>query len=191
MKLLQDLDPNKSSGPDDIPAKILKIAAEELAPALTNIFQCSLDTGKLPESWLQANITPIFKKGDRNTASNYRPVSLTSICCKTLEHIIHSNIMRHFSTHNILTDKQHGFRRKHSCESQLILTTQDLAKSLDSKSQVDMAIMDFSKAFDVVPHNRLLSKLQHCGIQNKTLTWISAFLKHRTQRVLVIGEISP
>ena len=189
-KLLENLDPNKSSGPDEIPAKILKLAAKELAPALTKIFQSSLDTGKLPDSWLQANITPLFKKGDRHLASNYRPVSLTSICCKTLEHIIHSNIMKHFSKHNILTDRQHGFRRGHSCETQLILTAHDLAKSLDSKSQVDMAIMDFSKAFDVVPHNRLLSKLKHHGIQNKTLVWISAFLQNRTQRVLVSGDKS-
>ena len=109
---------------------------------------------------------------------------------KLLEHIIHSNIMKHFNKHSILTDKQHGFRQKHSGESQLILTVNDLAKSLDNKSQVDMIIMDFSKAFDVVPHNRLLSKLHRYGLHGTTLTWISGFLKHRTQRVVVSGEKS-
>jgi len=141
-------------------------------------------------SWLRANITPIFKAGDRTLASNYRPVSLTSICSKILEHIIHSNIMGHLNNHSILTDKQHGFRRGHSCESQLILTVQDLASSLDKKSQIDMIIMDFSKAFDVVPHNRLINKLQRYGIQNTTLVWIRNFLKHRSQRVVVSGEKS-
>jgi len=166
------------------------LAAEELAPALSVIFQKSIDTGDLPKSWLKANISPIFKKGDRTLASNYRPVSLTSICCKTLEHIIHSNIMKHFDQFSILTDKQHGFRRKHSTESQLILTTNDIAKSLNNKSQVDMIIMDFSKAFDVVSHNRLLNKLKWYGINNKTHAWISSFLRGRVQRVVVGGEHS-
>lgn len=84
VKLLKELNPNKASGPDGIPAHILKLAAEEVAPALCSIFQKSLDTGVLPSSWLCANISPVFKKGDRSLASNYRPVSLTSICCKSL-----------------------------------------------------------------------------------------------------------
>ena len=89
-KLLHDLNPNKASGPDNISARILKLAAEEIAPALSIIFQKSLDTGEIPLSWLRANITPLFKKGERTCASNYRPVSLTCICSKLLEHIIYS-----------------------------------------------------------------------------------------------------
>jgi hypothetical protein len=189
-KLLLDLNPHKASGPDDIPAQILKIAAEEIAPALSYIFQRSLDTGSVPSSWLCANISPIFKKGDRSDASNYRPVSLTSICSKILEHIIHSQIMNHFDKFSILTNKQHGFRAKHSCEAQLILTVNDLALSLNNKSQTDMVIMDFAKAFDTVPHNRLLLKLNRYGIRNKTHAWITSFLKSRKQRVVVGGEHS-
>ena len=136
-----------------------------------------------------SKITPIFKKGDRSLASNYRPISLTSICCKILEHIAYSNIMNHFDRHVILTDRQHGFRSKHSTESQLILTTRNLTNSLNNKSQTDMIIMDFSKAFDTVPYNRLLNKLNIYGIHNKTHTWISNFLKFREQRV-VVGEHS-
>ena len=98
--------------------------------------------------------------------------------------------MNHFDSHSILSDKQHGFRSKHSCESQLIMTVNDLALSLDNRSQTDMIIMDFSKAFDSVPHNRLLLKLNHFGIQNNLLVWISNFLKHREQRVVVGGEHS-
>ena len=174
---------------DEIPARLLKLAAEELAPALSLIFQRSLDSGEVPKSWPQSNITPLFKKGDRTIASNYRPVSLTSICSKLLENIIHSNIMKHFQqTFN--THWQTVNCQKHSCESQLILTGKDLAKSLDIKSQVDMIIMDFSKAFDVVPHNRHISKLQWYGLHGTTLTWISGVLMDRTQRVVVSGEKS-
>ena len=189
-KLLSDLNPHKATGPDGIPARILKVAAEEIAPALSIIFQKSLETGEIPSSWLRANVSPIFKKGNRTDASNYRPVSLTAITSKVLEHIIHSHIMYHFDSHSILSDKQHGFRSKHSCESQLIMTVNDLALSLDNRSQTDMIIMDFSKAFDSVPHNRLLLKLNHFGIQNNLLVWISNFLKHREQRVVVGGEHS-
>ena len=115
---------------------ILKIAANELAPALRIIFQGSVTTGKLPLSWLQANITQIFKKGDRTLPSNYCPISLISICCKLLEHIIYSNIMNHLDQHSVLSDKQHGFRSKHSTETQLILAPHDLSISLNNKSQV-------------------------------------------------------
>ena len=95
-KLLRDINPNKASWPDEIPARILKLAAEEIAPALSVIFQRSLDSGEIPSPWLRANITPLFKQGERTDASNYRPVSLTCICSKLLEHIIHANVMDHF-----------------------------------------------------------------------------------------------
>ena len=98
--------------------------------------------------------------------------------------------MNHFDCHSVLQDRQHGFRSKHSTESQLIITTQDLAQSLNNKLQVDMIIMDFSKAFDTVPHNRLLNKLNRYGIRNKTYNWISNFLKYRKQSVVIGGEHS-
>ena len=102
-------------------------------PALSVIFQRSLDFGEIPSPWLRANITPLFKKGERTDISNYHPVSLTcTICSKLLEHIIHASVMDHFDKYSILTDKQHGFRSKNSCENQLMLTVHDLAKSLDS-----------------------------------------------------------
>ena len=101
--------------------------------------------------WLCANITPIFKKGDRTQPANYRSVNLTSVCCKTLEHILHTNVMSHLDDHNILCPQRHGFRKGHSCETQLIGTIQDVAADLDNKKQTDMIIMDFAK----VPHSRL------------------------------------
>ena len=143
-----------------------------------------------PEDWKTANVAPIFKKGDRGLASNYRPVSLTCISCKVLEHIIVSQMRDHMDQHNILVDCQHGFRSRHSCESQLIITAHDLASSLNQKHQTDMSILDFSKAFDRVPHTRLKAKLDHYGIRGNTLKWISSFLDGRTQKVMVDGSIS-
>ena len=186
-KLLGNINPKKACGPDGIPCIVLKELALELAPVLTALFEQSIVSGSLPEDWLKAYINPIFKKGNQNMAENYRPVSLTCVCSKLLEHIICTHIWEHLDQHNIITDKQHGFRRRHSCESQLIITTQDLFQLRDSNVQVDMAILDFSKAFDTVPHDKLLFKLDHYGIKGPILTWISAFLKHRDQCVVVDG----
>jgi len=166
----------------------LKLCASELAPAIVRVFQTSLDSGTVPSDWKKALITPLFKKGERNVASNYRPVSLTSVVSKILEHIVHSSIMRHLDHHNILTDCQHGFRSRRSCESQLISTIQGIAEKLKSgKYQIDVILLDFAKAFDKVPHKRLLHKLCHYGVRGKTLQWITSFLSSRTQQVLVEG----
>ena len=166
-QLLKGLNIHKATGPDAIPTSFLHDYAE-LAPIMTFIFQLSLYTGNIPVDWREANMVALFKKGDRYQASNYIPVSLTSVSCKILEHVIHSQIMDHFDRWNILTDKQHGFRSRISCESQLIITIDALAKSLAKEEQVDVILLDFSKAFDKVPHHRLLHKLDYYGVRGNT-----------------------
>ena len=153
-------------------------------------FTQSLDTGELPRDWSLANVAPIFKKGNRVLAENYRPVSLTCITCKLFEHIVCRHILDHVEDHKILTNLQHGFRSGRSCETQLITTTHDLLSSFNSKSQIGVAILDFSKAFDTVPHAGLLGKLEHYGIDSKILLWIANFLNNRKQRVVVDGSFS-
>ena len=189
-KLLHTIKPNKASGPDSIPCRVLKEAASELAPALADIFNSSLSVGTLPDDWKTAHVAPAFKKGNTNAAENYRPISLTCVCCKLLEHIICHHIRAHLDNHNILSIFQHGFRSGHSCDSQLLSTVHDLMSIFDRKKQVDVAVLDFSKAFDVVPHQRLLGKLRHCGVNGRALEWIADFLSGRTQRVVVDGAYS-
>ena len=148
-------------------------------------------TGDLPVDWTRANVAPIFKKGSKLQAVNYRPVSLTCITCKLFEHIICRHVLDHLEQHKILTDLQHGFRSGRSCETQLITTFQDIAEMYDKKgSQIDIAVLDFSKAFDTVPHDGLLSKLKHYGIDKNIWQWISNFLKKRKQCVVVDGVSS-
>ena len=189
-KLLKNVNPSKAMGPDGIPNTVLKTCAEELAPSISAIFQKSIDTGTLPEDWLSANIAPVFKKGDVHAAENYRPVSLTCVSCKLLEHIICKHILKHLEKHKILTNLNHGFRSGYSCTTQLLVTTEDLLKSFDSGIQLDMAILDFSKAFDTVPHNKLLAKLNSFGIDGNLNKWLAAFLQKRSMRVVVEGEHS-
>ena len=113
-KLLQNLKVNKASGPDRIPNRVLKELSEELAPILTLIFNQSLTTGTIPCDWGNALITPVFKKGNVHSAANYRPVSLTCVVCKLLEHIVCSNILKFLEAESLLTPLQHGFRMNHS-----------------------------------------------------------------------------
>jgi len=189
-KLLNGLSPNKASGPDEISPRLLKELHTQVAPILTYIYQLSLDTGIVPDDWKHAVISPVYKKGDKSKASNYRPISLTCIASKILEHILVSNIMSHFDANTILSPKQHGFRSKHSCETQLIGFSQEIADSLDQGQQTDVIVMDFSKAFDKVDHHKLVHKLKCLGVESKVTSWIQSFLRNRSQQVLVEGKCS-
>ena len=157
---------------------------------LASFFQASLKQGTIPIDWTTANVVPIFKKGDRLQPINYRPISLTSITCKMLEHIITSNIMQHLDSHNILHDAQHGFRKHRSTETQLIQLIDNLAHNIDNRIQTDAILLDFQKAFDKVPHHRLLYKLKYYGISPQALNWVHSFLTNRTQQVLLEGNMS-
>ena len=99
--------------------------------------------------------------------------------------------MAHLEDYGYLNDKQHGFRKGRSCETQLALAVNDIARVLDDKGQVDVIIMDFSKAFDTVPHERLLAKLKHAGVRNSLHNWVKNFLTKRTQKVTLDGVSSP
>ena len=189
-KLLQNLDPSKSQGPDKIPSKLLKLMASEIAPCLSLVFVASLHQGVVPQDWKLALVTPLFKKGSKSELSNYRPISLTCICSKLLEHIIHTSVMTHLTDYNILSNAQFGFRKNYSAELQLLQTTYDLALNLNNKGQTDVVLLDFSKAFDKVSHQHLLMKLQYYGIRGSTLDWIYSFLSSRSQRVVCGGHVS-
>ena len=189
-KLLSDLQSHKVHGPDGIPAYLLKETATSMAPLLTLIFKASLHQHQLPTDWKTALIFPIFKKGSRKSPANYRPVSLTCIPCKIFEHVLYSSIYKHLEANSILCAPQHGFRKNRSCETQLVTTIHDIATHLNSGNQVDVLFLDFSKAFDKVPHKRLLHKLNYYGICSPYLEWIEQFLTDRTQQVVVENKFS-
>ena len=186
LKLLKNLKPGKAAGPDRLKPLLLRELREEIAPIIKIIFDRSLQTGKLPADWVKANVMPVFKKGDKSLASIYKPISLTCILCKVLEHILASNIVKHLDGQGLMYDLQHGFREKRSCETQLIMLIEDLARNASLGKQADIILLDFSKAFDKVNHSKLLWKLH--GIRE--LAWIRAFLGSRSQQVVIDGEES-
>ena len=159
--------------------------APTITPMLTKIYQQSLTLNKSPYDWKTQFISPILKPGkDKTEPSAYRPIALTSICCKILEHIIYSNTMAHLQ--KILSNLQHGYRSGSSTETQLLKVIDLFAKGLENHSQIDAISLDFSRAFDVVPHERLMLKMDSYGIR-KLLPWFRDFFTGRTQRVTIDG----
>ena len=135
-------------------------------------------------------MTPIHKKGAKVIPGNYRPVSLTSVVGKMMESIVRDSLVDHMMSHNLFCDAQHGFVPGRSCMTQLLVTLELWSELLDSGAPIDVIYLDFRKAFDTVPHQRLIRKLKAYGITGKLLNWISDFLSGREQRVVVNGNLS-
>ena len=189
-KALCKLNINKTPGPDGIHPRILKEAKIELIKPLTIIFNQTLREGKVPIEWKKANVTAIFKNGDKKDPSNYRPISLTSVICKLIETIIRDKIVNHLEDNSLILNSQHGFRRGRSCLTNLIEFFQKVINIHDDGDPVDIVYLDFKKAFDKVPHERLMAKLKAHGIGGEVANWVKDWLSNRTQRVTVDGAAS-
>lgn len=187
---LKEQKPGKSAGPDGIHSKVVVEAQEQLVKPLTLIFNKSLREGVVPRSWKEAEVVPIFKKGKRNNPGNYRPVSLTSVCGKILEKIVRKEMIDHLDRNGIITEKQHGFVQGRSCQTQLLTVVEDWSQWMEERKPFDCVYMDYRKAFDSVPHMRLLKKVESCGIVGDIQRWIASFLIGRRQRVRVGEELS-
>ena len=181
---------SKNPGPDGWPIPIIKSVSEFIAIPLSIIFTKSFNSGILPHDWKNAQVTPIHKKGARNQVCNYRPISLTSIFSKFMESIIKDHLMSHLLTNNLLSAYQFGFIPGRSCTTQLLHVLDYFTQHLDNGNPVDVIYLDFQKAFDSVPHQRLIQKLSSFGVHGKVLHWIKDFLRNRTQQVILNGQKS-
>ena len=187
---MKNLKENSTPGEDNVHPKVLKECHRALAIPLTKIFKTSLTTGNLPRDWLSAIVSPIFKKGSKAKVENYRPVSLTSHVCKVLESIIRDHIVVHLKAENLINENQHGFVKGKSCLTNLLHALDYLTSTLDEGKCVDGIYLDYRKAFDSVPHQRLLLKLRAYGLNDSVMNWIQNFLNHRTQKVSIRGSYS-
>ena len=186
-KKLKNLNPNKSPGLDELHPKLLKETTQQIKTPLYEIFKTSLEEGKIPKQWKLGNISAIYKKGKKNQPGNYRPVSLTSVPCKLLESIVRDQIMKYMTDNNLFSNKQYGFISGRSTTLQLLVVLEEWTEIMDRGGTVGAVYMDFMKAFDTVPHKRLIKKLEHYGIKGRVVRWIEDFLNDRSQRVNV-GE---
>ena len=188
--LLSALQLGKASGPDGISPHMLKNTASSIAPSITDLFNYSLQCGQLPAQWKTAMIVPIPKSTNMSDPGNYRPVSLTCILCKLLEKLVCQVMEEHLEETNQLCDNQWGFRSGRSTTTALISATHDWYCALDNGDEVGAVFFDFCKAFDKVPHNPLLLKLQSMSLNWYIVCWVKYFLNLRSQYVVVNGTSS-
>ena len=187
LNLLNSLDTNKSTGPDQLPSKILKMSALLIYEPLTKLFNKSLNTATFPKSWKVANITPIFKnKGSASNPANYRPISILPCLSKILEKIVFRRIYQHVTAQNLLSDKQSGYRPHHSTQLQLVHLTHNIDKALDRGDDFTAIYLDITKYFDKIWHSEsgLLYKCRNnFHITDKILDWLKSYLTDRQHRV--------
>jgi hypothetical protein len=156
---LENLNVNKSIGVDKVHPFVLKECSETISRPLSIIFKKSYLSGLIPDEWLVANITPLFKKGNKLEPTNYRPVLLTSIVCKVMEKMIRAVMMNHLISNNILAREQHDFVNGKSCCSNLLEALDFLTRAYDAGIDIDIIFLDFAKAFDSVSLLKLCEKL--------------------------------
>jgi hypothetical protein len=138
---------------------LLKKLVDVISGPLTKVMQALLRDSIVPEDWRIANVTPIFKKGRKTDPGNYRPVSLTSVSCQLMEGIIKDQIVTHLEKNRLVRATQRGFMRGKSCTSNLLSFLEKVTAELDKGEAMDVVYLDFAKAFDTVPHERLMKKL--------------------------------
>ena len=165
----------------------MKNVADEIVDVVVMLFDESLAKTEVPSDWLKAIIAVIFKKGKKSLVGNYRPVSLTCILCKCMEKLIRDHIVEHMRENNLFSRKQYGFLSGRSVTLQLLYALEKWTDALDKGEEVDCIYTDFMKAFDRVPHQRLLAKLKSYGISENICSWVEMFLKDRTQKVVING----
>ena len=178
---------DSASGEDEFPAILLKKCSSEVSYPIYLIWKDSLREGSIHSMFKSQLICPVFKKGSKALAENYRPISLTSHIIKIFERVVRNHIVNHLEHNNLLINNQHGFRKGKSCLSELLDHYTEIVNSFNEGSDTDAIFLDFAKAFDKVDHDVLLRKLQNLGITGELHNWIRSFLTNRVQKVTVDG----
>ena len=189
--MIEILNPNKATGPDNISNRILKAVAHEISVPLSILFNRSLGEGSFPDFWKCPNVLPLYKKGDKSALSNYRPVSLLSGVGKLLERIVFKNfIILFYMKITFIQTTVRLFTRNHSTTFQLIDIYQHICQTFDNSQYSCMVFCDISKAFDRVWHKGLIFKLKQRGINGLLLDWITDYLNNRSQKVVIRSCVS-
>ena len=189
-KLLEKLETKKSTGLDNLPSKMLKIAAGVVAPSLAFLFNQSISSGIVPAEWKLARVTPIFKKEKRQDVNNYRPISIIPAVAKVFERIIYDQFFKYLNDNDLLVNCQSGFRSLHSTLTSLIEASNSWSVNIDNGLINGVIFIDLKKAFDTIDHKILLRKLTSYGIDHRALKWFDSYLSDRQQKCVVNGELS-
>ena len=191
---LTNLKVNKATGLDKIPAKVLRISADIIAPSLTYIFNLSLYTGIYIDElieWKRMRVIPIYKSEDRRKCENYRPISILPIVSKVFEREVFRQLYAYLSNNSLLSKFQSGFQPKHSTLFALIQMCDDLLKNMDNGEINCVVFLDVRKAFDSIHHEILIDKMRNLfGIIGIQLKWFESYLNNRVQQCMINGKLS-
>ena len=192
LSLIQNLNPNKATGSDEISAQMLLLCDHSIVLPLKIIFENIIKTSTYPDMWKLANVTPIFKKNDKQSIKNYRPISLLPICGKLFEKILFNNLYSYLNINNLITKKQSGFRPGDSTTNQLLYRVNEVHEAFETPKSLEIraVFLDISKAFDKVWHDGLIFKLMPNGIHGNLLKLFESYLNNRNQRVVLTGSYS-
>ena len=187
---IKSMRPDTATGPDGVSATLLKSCAPAIADHIASVFNSSLATGQFPDEWKLSRITPIFKKGDASSVANYRPISLLSLVGKLLERVVHSALMEHILSESVLSPSQFGFRPQSSTQEALLSLTRFWHNTMEDNGSNACVFLDVAKAFDSVPHDRVVTALSRSGISGKLLNCFRSYLTNRRQFVAIQGASS-
>ena len=189
-KVIQNLDPNKAHGHDNISIRMVKVCGPSIYKPLEIIFNQCLETGIFPSEWKKGNIVPIHKKGDKQMVQNYRPVSLLPICGKILERLMFNEMFEFFIENKLISSSQSGFKPGDSCINQLLSITHEIYSSFDEGLEVRSVFLDISKAFDKVWYDGIIFNLTQNGMPGDLLNFWRDLLNERKQRVVLNRQFS-
>lgn len=187
---LKSMKKDSSPGPDGFPTILLQNCSDSIGSWLADAMQECMELGRIPERWKLSIVTPLFKKGDRHQPENYRPISLTCNPLKCMEKIMTKELTDFFFENDLIPLSQHGFLPKRSTTTNLLECLNDWTENHDNSQPTDVIYLDYEKAFDKVPHDLLLGKLEHYGVRGQLLTLIANMLGERYYQVRVNGEMS-
>lgn len=189
-KAFISLKTSKATGVDEIPAKVLKAAAGQLAPSVACLFNESWNSGVFPSYWKIARVSPLHKGGEMNACDNFRPISILPCVSKVFEAFTNKQLLKFAIEHDLIDKKQFAFKKFSSCNIALILLVDEWKRAIDERSMSVAAFLDLRKAFDVINHTLLVNKLAVAGLRGTSLQWISNYLEDRKQFVSYNGRAS-
>ena len=185
LKYLSTMDSCKATGTDSIGPRLLRFAAPYIADDITYICNQSINSSTFPKKWKEAKVSPLHKNGPHDDVNNYRPISILPVLSKVLEKHVHDCLSAYLNENNLLHKTQSGFRSQHSCETALVHMIDSWLNAMDNGQMVGVVLVDFKKAFDLVDHQILLSKLKLYGLNNDALMWFDTYLAQRRQQVSI------
>ena len=189
-RIVLSLPLNKSPGPDKVSTRVIRDCLPLILGPLTEIINCALSTNIFPTAWKSAEVIPLLKEGDHEVASNNRPLSLLSVVSKVCEKIVLEQFTDYLVSNNRLTSHQSGNKKYHSTETLNVFIMDSILESMDKKQLTALVLLDLSKAFDSINHNRLLRKLENIGASPATVEWFKSYLSSRSQSVRIQSILS-